>query len=919
MDERKKRRSVEIASTLPVGDAGTQFVDSTSATGATSAPGSTGGPPPPTPAELLTRGQALDDYVILNVIGAGGMGVVYAAYDNKLGRKVAIKVLRAETSVSGEHSLATSEARLLREAQAMAQLSHPNVVTVYQVGTVNGQVYLAMEYIDGQTLTAWLKEKPHRPQEIIDVLVKAGRGLEAAHRAGLVHRDFKPDNILIGRDHQVRVTDFGLARAASDDAFLANSRAASIADLGDTRIRASPPVSVTQTAMLMGTPAYMAAERYLGAPLDARSDQFSYCATLYESLFGQRAFAGATLAEVRGNILTGEMTEPPRTRGVPRQVRALLVRGLSTDPAQRYPSMSELLHVLARKPATQWTILFASLLVLAAGLATLAAFLQSRSEAPRCQGSEKLLDDSWSPRRKEAIHRALTATGLPFAETLWHTVERQLDGYSTSWISMHHDSCEATRRGDQSEATLDRRMICLDRRHRELTALTDTLGRADKIVAENAVKAVGGLSEISDCADLESLMAAIDTPADPVRRKGLDAVHAELDRANVYLAIDPKRGLAMALDTLKRAQELRYPPIEAETRLMIGRMAENAGLFAQAEDNLVRAEQTAEASRADAIKTRARIELVYVVGYELQRYSEAHLWARLAESSMQRGASNELAARALINEGAAYFAAGDYPKSRDLQEKALALQRTLHGNDHPDVATALDHVGNSLLALGDVARALEAQREAVAIFERTLGLEHPAAAEAINNLGNAYAEHEEYANAQVQYKKALALWEKALGPAHPRVAVALSNIGTVELRSGSAASALPYFERALAIEEKAFGPENPSIAATLAHVGTVRSALGTPQQAIATLERALAIWKTAGTTSAEVGQTEFTLAQALWAAGQRQPAVEHAQRGLELLSSAGDDTNEIKEWLAARNATAKEPAAPPAQPKRRAR
>jgi eukaryotic-like serine/threonine-protein kinase len=906
--KRSDRSSIEVDATVAVTDQGVAADPSITRVRALTSDSFPSSNAPAT----LTRGQALDDYVILNVIGEGGMGVVYAAWDNSLNRKVAIKVLRA----AANDGIAASEARLLREAQAMAQLSHPNVVTVYKVGTVHGHVYLAMEYIDGRTLTAWLREAPHRPQEIIDVLVKAGRGLEAAHQVGLVHRDFKPDNILIGRDSQVRVTDFGLARTAETLEIVPERR---VTDpmFDDSQVRRTlPSPDVTGTQMLMGTPAYMAAERYLGAPLDARADQFSYCATLYEALFGKRAFAGDTLAEVRGNILAGQMVEPPRTKGVSREVRALLVRGLSTEPADRFPSMSALLNVLARKPATQRTfIIVAVLLVVVAGLVGFAALMQTRSAPSRCEGSQELLAEHWNPSRKEAIHRSLSNSGLPVAETLWHTVERQLDSYASSWVSMHHASCEATRRGEQSAATLDRRMLCLDRRRRELTILTDTLIQADAVVAENAVKAVGGLSPVADCADLEALMAEVDAPT--ARRSGIASVRAELDRANVYLAIDPKRGLAMGLETLKRAEALHFPPIEAETRLLIGRMAESAGMFKEAEENLVIAEHTAEASRADAIKTRARIELVYVVGYELQRYPEAHLWARLAEAGMKRGNPNsELAARFLIHEGAVYFASGKYDKSFELQDKALTLERALHGNDHPDVALALDHVCNSLLALGDVTKALEGQREAVAIFGRTIGLEHPGAAEAINNLGNAYAEAEDLPSAKVQFKKALALWERALGQEHPRVAVAVSNMGAIELRGGSAASALPYFERALAIEEKAFGPQSPSIAATLAHVGTVRLMLGTFKEAIVPLERALTIWKAAGTETAEVGQAAFSLAQALWATGQTQLALEQAQRGLEL-AATDEDAKEIRDWLDARPGTAVKRPAPPQRPRRR--
>jgi serine/threonine protein kinase len=269
------------------------------------------------------------------------MGAVYAAHDPELERTVALKVLHVGPS-RDEGALRT---RLKREAQALARLSHPNVVSVYDVGTWRQGVFIAMELVEGATLRAWL-QRPHDWRTIVDVFVSAGRGLEAAHRAGLVHRDFKPDNVLIGAEAdsghagldtgRVRVTDFGLARIAG----LQESAAGQTDGPLD--------LSITRTGTLLGTPAYMSPEQMFGRATDARTDIFSFCVSLYEALYGERPFAGENLASLRAAIVAQRVREPPRGRKVPGWLRRVLLRGLSATPDARVASMPALLAALTR-------------------------------------------------------------------------------------------------------------------------------------------------------------------------------------------------------------------------------------------------------------------------------------------------------------------------------------------------------------------------------------------------------------------------------------------------------------------------------------------------------------------------------------------------------------------------------------------
>ncbi|MCY1062229.1 serine/threonine-protein kinase [Nannocystis sp. SCPEA4] len=291
-------------------------------------------------------------FTVLRQIGAGGMSVVYAAYDERLDRRIAVKLLR-----SGE--TADNQARLLREAQAMARLSHPNVVAVHEVGAWEQQVYVAMEFVRGSNLREWLQAVPRDIREIREVFVAAGRGLAAAHHAGLVHRDFKPANVLVGDDGRVRVGDFGLVRHAGDEPGL-DGPPASVpvppASIVQAVARGGLSTTLTETGAILGTPAYMSPEQHLGRPVDARSDQFSFCVALYEALYGAPPFAGRDLLELARRVLAGAISPVPEDSKVPAWLRRAVVRGLAVDPAARWPSIDDLLDELERDPERAFKI-----------------------------------------------------------------------------------------------------------------------------------------------------------------------------------------------------------------------------------------------------------------------------------------------------------------------------------------------------------------------------------------------------------------------------------------------------------------------------------------------------------------------------------------------------------------------------------
>ncbi|MCW5801604.1 MAG: serine/threonine protein kinase [Deltaproteobacteria bacterium] len=332
------------------------------------------------PTRALTIGDRVGRYLVLSALGAGGMGVVFAAYDPQLDRKVALKLLRAGIT----YNTKDARARLRREAQAIAQLSHPNVVNVYDVGnTDEDDLYIAMEFVEGDTLTTWLKRYPRTPREIVDVFLQAARGLHAAHSVGLLHRDFKPDNVLVGSDGRVRVTDFGLARSViTPEEPRGPSGAARLSD------------ELTATGTVLGTPRYMSPEQLTGPEIDARADQFSFCVALYEALFAVHPLPGGTAVAM---LEKGEKaTAPPETGKVPAEAARAAMRGLERDRGKRFPTMSALISELAPPPHRRWT--GARIAVAAAAAAVLvggavAAVLQLR---PRIVDTRPV-DDAGNP------------------------------------------------------------------------------------------------------------------------------------------------------------------------------------------------------------------------------------------------------------------------------------------------------------------------------------------------------------------------------------------------------------------------------------------------------------------------------------------------------------------------------------------
>lgn len=419
-------------------------------------------------------------YLLLTPAGNGTMGQVYKAYDPQLERTVAIKLLRDDGS-------AQSASRLLSEARVMAKLSHANVVAVHDSGSHEGQVFLAMDYVDGMNLREFLAVGNCTTSEILKLFVDAGRGLAAAHKEGIVHRDFKPDNLLVRKDGVALVTDFGLSRPQLD------ARAALPGPLAD--VLETP--ELTQTGVLVGTPLYMSPEQLRGGAATARSDQFAFAVALYHALCGQRPFAGSTPAALLSHIERDTM-EFKKNSAVPGHIQQALLRALSPEPASRFPNMETLLSVLQRAPRGQylpWVV--AAVLV----FAVLGAWLLSSfsPDTDSCSNASQYLAGTWDPTTRQQAHGQVQAIAHPDVDEIWQHTATAIDHYADQWTAMHTATCHATREQQQPAEVYAVRMECLSQRQRALSGLVQELGQLQPADLSNLIEASLSLPPIADC------------------------------------------------------------------------------------------------------------------------------------------------------------------------------------------------------------------------------------------------------------------------------------------------------------------------------------------------------------------------------------------------------------------------------------
>jgi tetratricopeptide (TPR) repeat protein/predicted Ser/Thr protein kinase len=650
-------------------------------------------------------------FTVLERLGEGGMGVVYAAYDEQLDRKVAVKVLRG----GGGREDRSGRVRLLREAQAMARLSHPNLITVHEVGEHDDQVYVAMEFVAGRDLDAWLRTGPSW-REVVDVFVDAAAGVAAAHAAGILHRDLKPHNIMRGDDGRVKVLDFGLARARD-----ASERPAQL-ERGGSLVDAR----LTRTGAILGTPAYMSPEQHEGADLDERSDQFSLCAALYEGLYAQLPFAGETMVELVDNARKARVRPPPASSKVPAWVERIVRRGLARDPAERFPSVDALRSALRRDPVKRRrrALAVAGFAALMAGGGFAASSLAAPPATQTCADGTEEIAAVWDAGRKATIEAAFVAADPRLGPATWSRVESALDARAEAWAAMRTEVCESHLSGRQSAALLDLRMACLDRRMEGLDALLTVFTSADEGVVLNAVDAVGGLSPLATCADVDALNAPIRPPENPRDRAQLARQRAALERvAAAQLTGRYREALSVLEPIAAAAEELAYPPLTAEVALARGRALQEL-TDDGADGALTEALTTGLIAGAEAIAAEAAARRLFVSSELLGEAKAAARDIPVVEALVARTSERPNLRWLWTNNAAvAQQNAEQLEEARTLYRRARDVARA---DGRPGLA-AISTVNLGLLVVseGRLAEAAGLWEESAAALGEHLGEHHP--------------------------------------------------------------------------------------------------------------------------------------------------------------------------------------------------
>jgi tetratricopeptide (TPR) repeat protein len=678
-----------------------------------------------------------------------------------------------------------------------------------------------------------------------------------------VHRDIKPDNIMVGGDGRVRLMDFGLARSGAAELVRAAAPA------GDAP---AANLVITNAGAILGTPAYMAPEQFAGLPTDARTDQFGWCATCWEALYGQRPFAGDSFMDLALAVGGGVLRPPPPT-SAPRWVRRALERGLRTDPQTRFPTMDDLLAELAygQGRPRRWLQRFA----LTTGLVGLAGFFGARelrtAEAEAaCEAAGAALEQVWNDDVRAQLTTAFTRASPPLGAIMAEHGAGWLDHLAGEWKATRLSVCRgATVDHTHAPELAAGQVACLEERRIDLEAIVGVLVEADAEVVQRAPYLVSGLVPASIC--LREVRSPRPVDLSPETSLGAHSVSlrrrlvraAALEDSGKFAA-----GLTAANDVLHEAERFGLQALRAEALMRIGSLHERLGDAVAAERALEEAVWIATGEGHDEMVAEAASMLAFTVSFRAGRHDDGLRWARLSQAALHRlGAEDSLRAARLHSVlGTVHRLRGDLDAALHHSERALALREALLGPEHPDVARALNTLGNVALARGEFEQAVRWHERALAIRGNAYGVDSHDVATSMKNLGDAHLARGAVDDAFMFHNDALALRERLLGPDHPDVAVALIDLGRTQMARRAFAAARDVFTRAAELRERIAAPADVRADAwTLAGEATL--ALGDPVRAASLLTRALELYGDAGPPSERRAATLSTLAEALRAEG----------------------------------------------------
>lgn len=734
--------------------------------------------------DALPRGTTVGRFVILDVLGLGGMGIVYAAYDPDLNRNVALKLLHAPSAFDGE---AQAGARLLSEARVMARIQHANVVTVHEVGAFRDQVFIAMEQVDGATLRGWMAEAPRTWRAVVNMFLHAGEGLSAAHQAGVIHRDFKPENVLIGQDGRVRVSDFGIAATLKRDS----------------------------AVIAGGTPGYMAPEA-LRSGGDARSDQFSFCVAFHEALYGARPFAARGVDDLVEEVRRGLPAEHRASR-VPKQVRAVLRRGLALESHDRYPSMRDLLADLRRKLEARQRVRIAAAATGLVGVAvgaTILIGLGAAGASPRpCSGAREKLAGVWDLPRKTVSHAAFLATALPYAPVSFDRAAARLDRYVDEWVATRTEACEATEvRREQSPALLDLRMSCLDDVAIRMRVIADAFSHADVPTVRDAAAITGSLPPLDGCSDTKALLAMTTPPANPVTRARIDTLLSRITEANALLdAGKPPAASARVEGLDAEVSAIGYAPLTAQHAFLRARLASWGNDTSTRRRLFKHAAVEAEAGGIDEVKVKALLKAAQYAEAAGDAEDTERMLSEASATSRRLGRPPRLEADVAQTRGLVQQDAGNYAEALLSRQRALALSAQVYGAADVHTANARYDLADTLRSLSRLDDAFVEADRAARDFDAALGVDHPDAASTHALRAMLRFDQGHYAEALAESNLAYGRLAAVLGPRHPDLAGAVTVGGNAHLALHHFDAAIEMLRRAVSLTAEGYGPDHPMV------------------------------------------------------------------------------------------------------------
>lgn len=727
--------------------------------------------------EGLGVGGSVGRYRISGLIGRGSMGTVFAATDPKLARVVALKVV-ASRQTHGERAR-----RLVREARALAQLNHPNVVTVHDVGIDEfDRVYIAMELVEGRTLSTWLDESPPL-RERKRVFAEVGRGLLAAHASGLVHRDVKPDNIMLSSDGRAVLLDFGLVHGAG----------AGTSGMEDAVLEEHAPADTT--VGIVGTPAFMPPEQAAGGRADARSDQYSFALMVWQGLYGERPFGDVLSVDAEARIRAGDASPAGRS-SVRRPLRAAMLRALSWDAGGRWPSLEPLLDELERRPVPRGVI---ALSLGALGIVAAAAVRASSPSA--CPSPEAFIGDAWG----EPSRRAATAA-LGEGDDGTAPAVHRLDGYAESLMNAHAQWCE-----HEAEETTG---LCLRARREAFTAIVNAVIADPGHVRSKIVDAVDALPAPLTCLNPPLHRPA---PPEPALASAVQRVDEQLSQANALASLGKLSEARAQVDAaFEEAERLGYPPQMAEARMAEANVRAEGG-----EAGLTQLLEDAYTISVDAGAHRTALDaatgLTIQLGKVEGRPDAARAWAKVAYAHVprsERGLSAELSiAQALaitaMREGDVETALAEFIQA---YERSRALE--------PEHVLRVEIAGNLAVAYSKNSQAAAAREffvEAREALEARYGPRSVQLARMLGNEGHNLLNLGELDEAIATLERSLAMTRALLGEEHPLMLGARTSLGAALIVRGELDRADEALAGTLETAGERFGTES-KIASLVGHL-----------------------------------------------------------------------------------------------------